>query len=118
MTLLYDPDCGFCTTAARWLRGRDLTAEVRPLTHAAAQRGVDLPRAAREIPWVGPDGTVSYGARAIGLALATSTHPSWRTIGRALASRPGELLATPGYRWVAANRHRLPGGQPSCRLDG
>ena len=22
------------------------------------------------------------------------------------------------YRWVAANRHRLPGGTPACSLDG
>lgn len=118
MRLLYDPDCGFCARAADWLRARDVRAEIVPLTGAAAAAGVDLGRAAREIPYVGAGGAVSYGARAIGLALATSTHAIWRTIGRALASRPGELLATPAYRWVAANRHRLPGGQPSCRLDG
>lgn len=120
MTLLYDADCGFCTTSAGWLGRRGLTVAIEPL-HAAdlAALGVDAERAAREIPLVErtPAGfRVSYGHRAIGGALASGGFP-WRIAGWLLLHPPLTWIAGPVYALVARNRHRLPGSTAACRLD-
>jgi predicted DCC family thiol-disulfide oxidoreductase YuxK len=114
--LLYDADCGFCTRSAGWLRGLGLAASIEPLQRAdLPARGVDAARAQREIPFV-DDSSVSYGAEAIGRALATG-RGAWRLIGLLLSRPPVLWLASPVYAAVAANRHRLPGGTDTCRLD-
>lgn len=114
--LLYDADCGFCTRSAGWLRGLGLAASIEPLQRAdLPARGVDAARAQREIPFV-DDSSVSYGAEAIGRALATG-RGAWRLIGLLLSRPPVLWLARPVYAAVAANRHRLPGGTDTCRLD-
>lgn len=115
--LLYDPDCGFCTASAHWLQGLGLDATVEPMTPALlSELGVDAERAAREIPFVADNGTVSHGARAIGLALTSG--PAWcRPVGWLLVHPPVRWLADPAYRLVARYRHRLPGGTGACRLN-
>lgn len=115
-TLLYDPDCGFCTRAAGWLRGFGTTSAVDPLAPSSADLGVDLDRATREVPFVHDDGRVVYGAAAIAAALVRCRQP-WATAGRVLGWAPTQVLARPVYRWVAAHRHRLPGGTASCDLN-
>jgi predicted DCC family thiol-disulfide oxidoreductase YuxK len=123
--LLYDPDCGFCTRAAGWLRRLGPTAavvalrvpealsapEASPLTER-----VDLERARREVPYVDADGRVLYGAQAIAAVLRTC-QPPWREMGRLMATPPVQALARPVYGWVARNRHRLPGGSAECDLS-
>ena len=42
----------------------------------------------------------------------------WRLAGLVLSRPPVLWLARPVYALVAANRHRLPGGTATCRLDG
>jgi len=39
-----------------------------------------------------------------------------RLIGRVVGARPLDPLFGPLYRWVAAHRHSLPGGTPTCEL--
>ncbi|MDQ7993425.1 MAG: DUF393 domain-containing protein [Propionicimonas sp.] len=117
-TALYDADCGFCTASARWLERRGATAAFEPLQAADLSRlGVDGDRAVRELPAVLPDGTVAYGADAVRATLATG--PAWMRIsGAFLGLRPLRRPAHALYRWVAAHRHRLPGGTGACALDG
>ena len=115
--LLYDADCGFCTRSAAWLKGRLPHLRIEPLQRADLDAlGVDEVRAAREIPFVAGS-SVSYGAEAIGRALATGGG-LWRLVGLVLSRPPVLWLARPVYALVAANRHRLPGGTANCRLDG
>lgn len=113
----YDDDCGFCTSSAlRAVRVFGLTALVLPLSAIdLAAVGIDPERATREMPFVRPDGVVVYGHHAWAAALQTG-RPWARLLGDVLASRPVGLLAAPAYRWIAGNRHRLPGGTQACEL--
>lgn len=113
--VLFDSDCGFCTRSAERLR-RISTARVEPL-HAAdlAVLGVSPERAEREMPAVLASGAVVYGTDAIAAALASG--PWWARAASVLVRVPGlRALAQVIYRWVARNRHRLPGGTGACKL--
>lgn len=112
-TLFYDPDCGFCTRAAGWLVRFGARCAVRPLTPDSP---VDLDRASREVPFVALSGEVAWGSDAIAAALATCRAP-WPLAGWLLRTPPVRPVARAVYRWVAAHRHELPGGAPTCRLD-
>lgn len=114
--LLYDSDCGFCTACARWLIRQGAGVAVRPLAAAdAVALGVDAARARREIPLLGSDGTIVWGAPAIAGALI-SCPPPWRWAGRMIAARAVRPLAAAVYRWVARNRRLLPGSSDACGL--
>lgn len=113
----YDPDCGFCTSFAQWLARRNPDCEVRPMTpRLLAEFGIDPERATCEVPFLHPDGRVSWGAAAIAAGLQQCP-AGWWALGSLIGSAPGQLVARPVYRWVAANRHRLPGGTPACDLS-
>lgn len=66
--------------------------------------------------FVAPDGTRLGGHLAIGAALRAVGGP-WGLVGRAILTPPLRWLGGPVYRLVANNRHRLPGGTASCRID-
>ena len=115
--MVFDGDCAFCTT---WMNR---------LEHL-------LPRFPRSTPYQWAD------LDALGLTDADVTSYAWfitpahqyaghLAFSALLRSQPsvalrfaGHLLATPpiswaaalGYRLIAANRHRLPGGTPACRM--
>lgn len=40
----------------------------------------------------------------------------WRFLGHLIATPPVSWVAAVVYDWVAANRHRLPGGTPACAM--
>lgn len=114
--LLYDADCGFCSTVASRLHLLGVTARVEPLQAVDLPAlGVDPDRAQRDIPFVADDGTVSYGHRAWAQALR-GAGPVLRPVGVAMEHPPLEPVARWVYAVVAANRHRLPGGTATCRL--
>lgn len=60
----------------------------------------------RPVRWVGADEAIAAMLGAVG--------PPWRIAGRALLLPGVSRLAAAGYRLVARNRHRLPGGTPAC----
>jgi len=116
--LIYDGDCGFCTTSARWIQRRlpdavdvspwqGLTLANFALTEAEAKTAVY---------WVDPSGAAHRGHLGIGQALVAAGRP-WAALGHLILRPPVSWLAKPVYRWVAANRHRLPGSTDACRLD-
>ncbi len=122
VVLLYDGDCAFCSSSARALQ-----RWVRPDCLVLPYQLVDLPRwgvtpegAAAEVLLVRKSGTtiaVRGGAAAIAGVLQLGRAP-WPALG-ALLTAPGiAAVADLGYRFVAANRHRLPGGTPACAVDG
>lgn len=114
--LVYDGDCGFCTTCVGVLEriGPDAEIVAWQLTDLAAL-GITEEQAADAVQLVQIDGTVRSGHEAVAAVLGTAGR-IWRTAGRALLLPGISWLAAKGYRLVAANRYRLPGGTPACAV--
>ena len=112
--LVYDGDCGFCTTCARFLEriGPDAEIVAWQLTDLT-ELGVTEDEAADAVQWVAPDGTVRSGHEAIA-AVLSSAGRIWGIAGRLLVLPGVSWLASRAYRLTADNRYRLPGGTPAC----
>jgi len=115
-TLIFDGNCGFCTRSRNLLIKLDRRHRMStvPLQRPGAPElaGVSREELGRSVYWVAEDGSSSSGAEAVNAALSA-----------ALGTRvPLRIYRLPGlrglqdaaYRWVAANRHRLPGATPWC----
>ncbi|KQV22828.1 MULTISPECIES: thiol-disulfide oxidoreductase DCC family protein [unclassified Kitasatospora] len=128
--LIFDGDCAFCSScvqfAERYLRASLSSAdwEAVPFQFAdlaaldARAGGAGLiswERAEQEVLWLTPRGDVYGGAQAAARLLMRSGG-AWAYLGALLTLAPVRPLAALGYRWVARNRHRLPGGTPACSL--
>ena len=112
--LVYDGDCGFCTSCARALQriGPDAEIVAWQLTDLA-ELGITEEQAADAVQWVELDGTVRSGHEAIA-AILTTAGPIWKAAGRILLLPGISWVAAKVYRLVADNRYRLPGGTPAC----
>jgi NADH dehydrogenase len=119
-TLLFDGDCGFCTTAA--------TAAAKGFQHGERavpwrDAGDDF-LAAHELSnqqvrdaawWVDDTGRRERGHRAVGYALVAAG---------GFKARCGVMMLTPPLSWIAALayrvvvrwRYKLPGGTPACHV--
>ena len=116
-TLVYDADCGFCTRSVRFIErwvDRRQRYDVRPWQSldlaAVGLTAQDCDEAAQ---FITADGRVLSGHRAIATA-ATHGAPGWRPVGHLLLAPGISWVAARTYRWVAAHRHRLPGGTAAC----
>jgi predicted DCC family thiol-disulfide oxidoreductase YuxK len=114
---LFDGDCAFCTTCANFVERRIPTdATVIPWQFADLDAlGVRQADAEEAVIWVAPDGSSSAGPEAVA-RLLVSAGSLWRPLGWVLGTRPVRRLAWPVYRFVARNRHRMPGGTAACSL--
>ncbi|MGB7983313.1 MAG: DUF393 domain-containing protein [Candidatus Nanopelagicales bacterium] len=114
---LFDGDCAFCSSSARWLTRRVPTdVQIVAWQHTDLDLlGVDVREVEVAVVLAGPAGSTS-GAAAIAELLLASDGRTWRLAGRALGLPLVRPVARAVYRWVAANRHRLPGGTPECAL--
>jgi len=115
-TLIFDGDCGFCTRSRNLLVRLDRKHRMRtvPLQRPGVpeQAGVSREELGKSVYWLAEDGSTRTGAEAVNAALSTA-------LGTSIPSRiyrlPGvRALQEAVYRWVAANRHRLPGTTPWC----
>ncbi|MFY1700303.1 thiol-disulfide oxidoreductase DCC family protein [Micromonospora sp. WMMA1923] len=116
-TFVYDGDCAFCTRCAQFVERRIPTgAQVVPWQFAdlAALR-LTADECAEAVQWAGADGSRAAGPDAIARLLAGSSAP-WRLAGAVLRLPPVRAAAWPLYRWVARNRHRMPGGTAACAV--
>lgn len=112
--LVFDGDCAFCTSCARLLERIGPQAEIVAWQLADLDElGITAAQAAEAVRWIEADGTVRTGHEAIAAALATAGWP-WRIAGRTMLLPVVSPLAAAGYRLIARNRHRLPGGTPAC----
>ncbi|MFE0652538.1 thiol-disulfide oxidoreductase DCC family protein [Streptomyces sp. NPDC059534] len=113
--LVYDGDCGFCTTSAKFAERRVRPrCDFIPWQYADLEAlGVTRERAEYEVLWVTPAGAVEGGARAVAKALM-SAGGAWALLGAVLLLPGVRWAARCAYRLVAAHRHRLPGGTPAC----
>jgi predicted DCC family thiol-disulfide oxidoreductase YuxK len=113
--LVYDGDCGFCTSSARLIGRLPVDADIVAFQFADLDAlGTTAARAEREVLWV-EDGVVHGGARAVARLFIRAGGP-WRALGLIMRVPPLNRLADGVYALVSANRHRMPGGTPACSL--
>lgn len=119
-TFVYDGDCAFCSSCARLAQRWVPTSAAIVAWQRADLTGLGLTEAECEqaVQWATPQtvGAPLAGPDAIAALLRSSRRRAWRVAGRLLGLRPVRRAAWPAYRWVARNRHRLPGGTPACAL--
>jgi len=115
--LVFDGDCAFCTSSARWIERRF----ARPVSVVPWQRldlgplGLADQDVVTAAWWVDTAGRTYRGHRAIAQALRAS-RGGWRWAGALIDVPPVSWMARAVYWLVARYRHRLPGGTPACRL--
>jgi predicted DCC family thiol-disulfide oxidoreductase YuxK len=122
-TLIYDGDCGFCSTTVRWL-----TPRINPTTPIDAlpyqwtdltPYGLTLEAVSAQVHFVTNtlSGTETLtGAYAIAGCLTRCSNPIYRALGTIITIPWLRPIADTGYRLLAKYRHHLPGGTPTCRL--
>lgn len=114
---LFDGDCAFCSSCARFI-DRHLARGIPVLPWQRTDLDVlDVTAAQAEasVVWVGTDRVVALGPVAIARLLRHAGR-AWYPFGWLLETPPVRAMAWPIYRWVARNRHRMPGGTAACSL--
>lgn len=116
--LVFDGTCGFCTTsvrlAQRWIRRMPSAVPYQAVDVAVLD--LDAARCAAALQYVARDRRVHEGEDAVA-ALLLGAGGGWWLLGAFLQVPGVHWLSGVVYRWVAANRHRLPGGTPACSLS-
>jgi predicted DCC family thiol-disulfide oxidoreductase YuxK len=116
--LVFDGDCGFCTSSAHWV---ELHAR-SPINAVPWQRldlnkyGLTTAETSAAAWWIDGEGKKFRGHLAIGHALLTCGR-GWRLLGRLCLLAPFSWIASVLYRLITRYRYRLPGGTPACRID-
>lgn len=115
-TLVYDGDCGFCTSAVHAMSRLRIHADVViPWQHAdLAALGLTPEECSDKVQWVGDRGEHRSGHEAVA-ALLVGSGP-WKLVGRLLTAPGISWLAARSYDWIAAHRMSLPGGTPACAV--
>ncbi|MFY9305110.1 MAG: DCC1-like thiol-disulfide oxidoreductase family protein [Rhodoluna sp.] len=120
--LIYDGDCKFCQLS--------LEFGIRQLKtfpkYVAFQKidptkfGLTIDQVRTQI-WLVDQGSGSTkpkgGHLAAGQILTMQRNLFYKALGWLIKTPPTSFLADVVYRWVAKNRHRLPGGSRQCKLE-
>ena len=121
-TVVFDGDCGFCTTAVRWME-RYLPASPQALPYQWAELdelGLTGQEASEQVWLVARDRSGilhQYGGHlAVSVLLRHQPAFGWRFLGVLLDTPPFSVAASIGYRLIAKYRYLLPGGTPACRV--
>lgn len=122
-TFVYDGDCAFCTSCVRFIERYGLRRRGAAAVRLVPWQFADLPalglsvaQCEEAVQWVDRDGDRADGPEAISALLRVSAR-AWRPVGWILGRGPVLTLARPAYRWVARNRHRMPGGTAACAVS-
>ena len=116
-TLVYDGDCGFCTTSAKWIERR-LDDDVRVEMWQALDiesMGLTNDDVTTAAYFVDPDGTLHRGHDGIGRSLEHMGLP-FKAAGWLMRRPPVSWAAKPVYALVAKYRYKLPGATDACRI--
>jgi predicted DCC family thiol-disulfide oxidoreductase YuxK len=117
-TLVFDGDCGFCTSSAKWVQrwlAPGTTIVAWQLTDLD-QLGLTAAEATREVQYVDDQSRITGGAAAFA-RLLISCGGLLALGGRIMRLPVITSIAAAVYRTVADNRYRLPGGTPACRVS-
>ena len=117
--LIFDGDCGFCTSAANFVVARSSV----PIEAVAWQLadvtkfGLTETQTAARVYFV-TGGEAFGGHLAFAQVLWLQRGIGWKALGWLMTVPPTCWLASLGYALVARFRHRLPGGTPACAAKG
>lgn len=115
--LVFDGDCSFCTSSARFGQRWLHLEHVEPWQRLDLDEfGLTAEQCEQAVQWVGADGSIASAEAAVGAALVHAGG-AWRWLGRLLLAPGVRWVAGVVYRWVARNRSKLPGGTPECSID-
>ncbi len=114
---MFDGDCGFCTTSARWIERRlPDSVEVEPWQNLQLDAiGLTRDDVVSAAWWIDDSGRRHRGHMAIGHALRAAGG-FWGLLGRLITTPPFSWFGKPTYWLVARYRYRLPGATDACRL--
>lgn len=118
LVLIYDGDCQFCRLSLDFgikaLRSFPLFVafqKINPLEFGLTEEQV------KSQIWTVGDGKPPAGGHlAVAVLLGMQTNPLYRVLGWLAKTPPTSWLAKKLYFFIAANRHRLPGGSRECKL--
>jgi predicted DCC family thiol-disulfide oxidoreductase YuxK len=120
--LIYDGDCKFCQLSLdfgiRHLRTFPRYVAFQKID--PAQFGLTVDQVKTQIWLVNQElgsKEPKGGHLAAGEILTMQRNPFYKVLGWFVKTPPTSLLADVVYRWVAKNRHRLPGGSRQCKLE-
>lgn len=114
--LIYDGDCAFCKNSLKWAIGN-----LKQMPNYVAFQKIDLTEyqltktEAESQVWLLEGNRQFGGHRAVASLFKGQTSLFWRLIG-VVIDLFGPISALV-YRWVAKNRHRLPGGTKECSIE-
>ena len=115
--LVFDGDCAFCTT---WVQRLEKLLPYFPESTPWQWLDIDELGLTRddvtEYAWLVTSRRQFAGHLAFSALLRLQPTIGWRFLGQLIAPPPFSWVAAVGYRFIAANRHRLPGGTPACAL--
>jgi predicted DCC family thiol-disulfide oxidoreductase YuxK len=116
-TFVYDGDCDFCSSCARFVERwipTPAAVEAWQLIDIEAL-GLTVAECDAAVQWV-TSPTMHTSGPVATADLLRASRPWWRGLGALLRLRPLLRVTWPVYRWVARNRGRLPGGTATCAL--
>jgi len=120
--LIYDGDCQFCQLSLefglkhlkifpKYAAFQRISPADFGLTKSEVQAQIFMAsKAPSDLP---PAGAHLAAAEILGM----QKNPIYRLAGWFIANPPFSFLASRVYRWVAKNRHRLPGGSRQCKIE-
>ena len=118
LVLIYDGDCQFCRLSLdygiRILKNFPLYVAFQRIN--PQDFGLTQDQVRSQIWTVRAGKPPSGGHLAVGVLLAMQSNPFYRVLGWLVRTPPTSWLAKKLYFFIAANRHRLPGGSRECKL--
>jgi len=117
ITLIFDGDCGFCTSAANQIvkRSKPKVVALPWQFTELSEYSLTQDQVADQVYLV-IDEEAFGGHEAFAMVLRVQPNSGLRLLGKVMMSRYASWLAAPSYRLVARFRHKLPGGTPACKL--
>lgn len=115
--LVFDGDCAFCTRSVRFVEKRIHRHPTIVSWQSLDLDGIGLNRAECEeaVQWIGADGRRASAHIAVARTLIHGGR-GWSVLGWLVLAPGVRQLAGVVYRWIARNRHRMPGGTAQCSL--
>ena len=115
--LIFDGDCGFCTSTANYIKAKSSTEiEIEPWQWVDLSKfGLTKEQAASKVQLFA-GGKIYAGHLAFAKLLRLQRQWWFKLLGGILVIPPLNLAARLGYFYVAKYRHKLPGGTPACAL--